>query len=351
MATFPPIYVINLKRNPERRLHIQRQLDAFGLSYQFVDAIDKFDLKSPQYCNQVSRMLGIDKAIFENKYAMIIDRTKVEESKNWKNASLGQFAITLSYIKVYDLMVKNSIDWVCILEDDATLSPTFPEILKIAPKLEWDILLLAHNSVGLSAKILKNPIKRVRILGKDLVFSGRQLKKTSSSQKGKDYRIKRLLEEYGFNSRMFSKQSESFVNAIEEYDVKYAEIAKTIMPANRRWSFIKPTRYVEYSTLRRYLKEYTFTQFGAPTEKTSLDLITEHHCIAEPRCFTYLATAYLLKQSTAIKWKHEALAENPLAIDDVPWKLYKNAQARLRIIAPPCVTPTHSSLMYSIRLG
>ena len=86
----------------------------------------------------------------------------------------------------------------------------FLEVLKIAPKLEWDILLLANNSVGLSAKILKKPIKRVRIFGKDLIFSSRQLKKTSSSQKGKDYRIKRLLEEYGFNSRIYPKQLESF---------------------------------------------------------------------------------------------------------------------------------------------
>ena len=329
---------------------MERQLDMLGLEYEFVDAIDKYELESKVYRMRIAQQLDIEESTLENKYAKIIYRTKIQEGKNWESAGLGQLAITLSHIKVYDLMVKSGIDWACILEDDARLLPTFLEVLKITPKLEWDILLLANNSVGLSAKILKNPIKRVRIFGKDLVFSSRQLKETPSSQKGKDYRIKRLLEEYGFNSRIYSKQSESFVNTIKEYDGKYLEIAKTIMPTNRRWSLIKPEQYIKYRTLRRYLKEYIFTQFGALPEETSLDLITKHHCIAEPRYFTYLATAYLLKQSTAIKWKHEAFAENPLAIDDVPWQLYKNAQTRLRIITPPCVTPTHNSLMYSTRL-
>ena len=345
-----PIYIISLSRVPERRLHMQRQLDMLGLEYEFVDAIDKYDLESSEYRSKISCVLGIKEAILEHKYAKIINRAKTYNDKDLKNTDLAELAIILSHIKIYDLMVKSGIDWACILEDDAKLLPTFLEVLEIAPKLEWDILLFSNNSVGLSAKILKNPIKRVRILGKDLIFSGHQLKKTSSSKKGKDYRIKRLLEEYGFNSRIYSKQSESFVNAIEEYDRKYAEIAKTIMPTNRRWSLIKPERYIKYRTLRRYLKEYIFTQFGALPEETSLDLITKHHCISEPKYKPYSATAYLVNQSTTMKWKRKALAENPLAIDDVPWQLYKNAQAKLRIITPPCVTPTHNSLMYSTRL-
>ena len=350
MVTFPPIYVINLRRTPERRLYMQRQLDALGLSYQFIDAIDKVDLKSPQYYSRISRMFGIEKAILEKKYAKIIDRTKVEERKNWENASLGQLAIALSHIKVYDLMIKNGVDEACVLEDDAALLPTFLEVLKISPKLEWDILLLAHNIDRSSSKILEDPIKHLRIFGKHLVFLSRQFKNTPITQNKKDYRIKRLLEEYGFNSYIYSKQLESFINIIKEYDRKYAELAKTIIPANRRLSLIKPERYIEYKTLRRHLNPYTFMRFGAPPQKTSLNLITKHHCIAEPRHFPFSATAYLVKQHAAIKWRHGALVENILAIDDIPWKLYKNAQAKLRIITPPCAVPTHNSFKYSTRL-
>ena len=344
MATFPPIYVITLKRVPERRLYMQRQLDALGLSYQFIDAIDKFDLKSSQYCSRIGRMFGIEKAIFENKYANIIHRTKIWEGKKWESAGLGQLAITLSHMKVYDSMVKNGIEVACILEDDAKLLPTFLEVLEITPKLEWDILLLANNSNQSFSEILKDPIKHLRVFGKDLVFLNRQLKKTSSSQEGKDYRIKRLLEEYGFNSHIFQ-------NIIKEYDRKCAEIAKTIIPANRRWSLIKPEQYIEYVTLYKHLKQYIFMQFGALPEKNSLNLITKHHCIAEPKCQIYSATAYLVKRHAAIKWRHETFAENTRAIDDIPWQLYKNAQAKLRMITPPCVTPTHSSWKYSTRLG
>ena len=350
MATFPPIYVINLKRTPERRLNIQRQLDALGLNYQFVDAIDKFDLQSSQYRSRISRRLGIDETILANKYAKIINRVKFEEGKNWKNAGMGQLAIILSHIKVYDLMVKNGIDTACILEDDVQLLPTFLEVLKITLKLKWDILLLVNKSIGLPARTLKNPVRRVRVFGKDLVFLIRQLEKNPTTQKEKNYRIKHLLEEYGFNSHEYCKQSKSFANTIKEYNSKYAEIVKTIMPANRRLLLIKPELYMKYRILRRYLKAYIFMRFGALPEKSSLSLITEHHCIAEPRHLTFSATAYLVKQQVAVKWRNEALASNALAIDDVPWKLYKNAQARLRIITPPCAVPTQSSFMYSTRI-
>ena len=58
-----PIYIIHLKRNPERSFYIQRQLDAFGLDYRFVevDVLDKYELESKAYRIRVAHMLGIDK--------------------------------------------------------------------------------------------------------------------------------------------------------------------------------------------------------------------------------------------------------------------------------------------------
>ena len=146
MATFPPIYIINLKRNPERRLYMQRQMDTLGLQYEFVDVddIDKYELESRTYRMQIAQSLDIDESLIESKYAAIVDHAKTKKDKNWKNVKLSGFATALSHIRIYGLMIKNDVDWACILEDDATLLPTFLEILKIAPKLEWDILLLAH---------------------------------------------------------------------------------------------------------------------------------------------------------------------------------------------------------------
>ena len=59
--------------------------------------------------------------------------------------------------------------------------------------------------------------------------------------------------------------------------------------------------------------------------------------------------AYLVKQSAAIKWKRKVLAKNSQAIDQVPWKLYKNEQVKLRLITPPCATATYNYLVYSAR--
>ena len=352
MATFSPIYIINLKRNPERRLYMQRQMDTLGLEYEFiyVDDIDKYELESRAYRIRIAQALGIDESLIENKYASIVDYAKTKQDKNWKNAELGGLAAALSHIRIYDLMVKNDIGWACILEDDAKLLPTFPEVLKVAPQLEWDILLLAHCPSKFS-EILKKRFKRIRILNKDLLFLGRQLEETPITQNEKDDRIKRLLEEYGFNSHIYSKQSESFTSTIEEHDNKYADIAKTIIPANRRIFMLKHERYQAHKTLYRYLRTYIFMQFGAVPERTSLNLITKHHCIAAPKYKPYSTAAYLVNQSTAMKWKHKALAENPLGIDEIPWELYKNGQTKLRIITPPCATPTHSSFKYSARLG
>ena len=147
-----PIYIISLSRTPERRLHMQRQLDVLGLEYQFVDAIDKFDLESKTYRMRIAQSLDIEESTLENKYAAIINYMKTQEN------GCGQLANTLSHIKIYNLMVKKNIDRVCILEDDATLLPTFLEVLEITPKLEWDILLLASQPTDFRLTLIQKKV-------------------------------------------------------------------------------------------------------------------------------------------------------------------------------------------------
>ena len=140
-----PIYIINLKRSPERRLYMQRQLDAFGLDYRFVevDVFDKYELESKAYRIRVAGMLGIDKQALENKYAAVINAVK--NNPNLKYHELAALAIGLSHIKVYNLMIENNHEMACILEDDAKLLPTFLEVLNTVPDLDWDILQFCHQ--------------------------------------------------------------------------------------------------------------------------------------------------------------------------------------------------------------
>ena len=328
-----PIYVINLKRNPERRLFIQRQLDALNLNYQFVDAIDKYDLEFPKDRVQIAQSLSIDESILENKYNAVV------EHERQKNANFGPLACLLSHIKIYDLIIKNDIHTACILEDDVTLLPTFPEVLQTVAKLEWDILLFSNRSSSFSSYLIQQKrIKSIHIFDNDLLFL---------SSKKKDCRMKSLLEEYGFSSRLYPKLPEIFEKVLQEYDTKYSEITKTLMPGNRRLSWVKHEQYIKYRTLRKALNVCTFIQFGALPEKSSLDLITDHHCIAEPKHKPFSNMAYLVKQSVAMKWKHKALDKNPLAIDEIPWELYRDGQVKLRLITPPCATATYDYFVYS----
>ena len=352
MATFPPIYIINLKRNPERRLHIQRQLDAFGLKYEFVDVddIDKHELKSQAHRMQIAQSLGIDESLLENKYAAIVDRAKTEQDKNWKNDNLGSLAIALSHIKIYDLMIKNGIDWACILEDDATLLPTFPKVLGIAPRLGWDILLLASQPSDFHSTLIQEKfIQRIRIFDKDILFFSHRKINNANSPKQKAYRIERLLEQRGFNSDIYSKQRERIEKILDEHDIKYREIIKEIIPNKRRLSLVKHEQYIRYRTLRQCLGTYTSIQLGALPEKASLKSMTENHFIGEPKHEPYSVTAYLVNQSTAMKWKRKVLAADTLAIDQIPWQLYKNEQVKLQMVTLPCVTATHNYLKYSVR--
>ena len=357
MATFPPIYIINLKRTPERRLHIQRQLDALSLKCEFIDVddIDKYEMKSKAYRMRIARSLSIDESLLENKYAAIIDHAKTEKDKNWKNANLGQFAIVLSHIKIYDLMVKNNVDWACILEDDATLLPTFAEVLKIAPKLEWDILLLASQPSGfwpLIDLVQTKPIRYLLFLKKFIkhLLSLNHRINNPNSAKQRAYPVKRLLEVYDINPHLYPRQSERIAQIYEQYDAKFEEIIKTAMPKKLRLSWTK-LRYCKkrHSELYGALVFHTSIQLGALPEQSSLASINEHHRIAKPKYCPLAATSYLLSQEAAMKWKREALAADILAIDQIPWKLYKDEQVKLRIVTPPCATATYEYLKYSVR--
>ena len=350
MATFIPIYVINLKRTPERRLHIQRQLDPFGLKYEFVevDDIDKHELQSKAYRMRITRSLDIDESLLENKYAAIIDHAKTVKDKNWKNDNLGQLAVILSHIKIYDSMVKNGTEQACILEDDAVLLPTFPEVLRIAPKLEWDVLLLVNQPTNwsyLSGLVVKTPQFNYSSFLKIALRSLLSLKRQK-----RVHRIKKLLEHYSIDSDLYPKQSQRIEQILEEYEIKQEEIIKTIMLDRLYLPWIR-SRYIReaYRRLYGHLKLHTLIQLGAAPRKTSLEPINEHHCVAEPEHAPYSATAYLVNQASAMKWKYSVLAPHILAIDQIPWLLYKNEQVKLRVVTPPCAHTTYHYLKYSVR--
>ena len=324
---------------------MQRQLDAFGLDYRFVevDVFDKYDLESKAYRIRAARMLGIDEQALENKYAMVINAVK--DHPNYKYHELAALAIGLSHIKVYNLMTENNHEMACILEDDARLLPTFPEVLKTAPDLEWDILQFCHQpDWSLFVPFLIRHFRRVRFLE----FSNFPFPKCDD---GTD---KRIIREYGFDNLKYSNPAAYITKTMQLYRNKHKSITKFFIIPSRIMKFFIPNK--SHVLLMKKIRDTigllelnTIIELGMFPKEPTPNLISEHHCIGEPRGEVMSTTAYLIRQSAIAKLKQELLSENSLAVDQIPWQLYKNGQIKLRIISPPCATATYAYLKYTMR--
>ncbi len=125
-----PIFVINLKRSPNRKANISKQLDALNLDYQFIEAVDGAQFTP----HEVVENYG-EQVFYTNTY-------------NHQRITLGSLGCLLSHIKFYELMIDHNIPIACVLEDDAELSPRFPEVLNstVLQKVSWGTLLLGHYS-------------------------------------------------------------------------------------------------------------------------------------------------------------------------------------------------------------
>ena len=125
-----PIFVINLKRSPNRKANISKQLDLLNLDYQLIEAVDGTQFTP----HEVVKKYG-EQVFYTNTY-------------NHQRMTLGSLGCLLSHIKFYELMIDHNIPIACVLEDDAEVSPLFPEILSstVLQKVPWGTLLLGHYS-------------------------------------------------------------------------------------------------------------------------------------------------------------------------------------------------------------
>ena len=331
---------------------MQRQLDALGLDYNFVevDVFDKYKLRSQPYRIRIACMLGIDKQALENKYAALTRSIKNHRAINYEQ--LASLAIGLSHIKIYNLMIENNHAMACVLEDDAKLLPTFPEVIKTVPDLEWDILQLCHQPGSfLFAPFLIRYSHRVG----PLKFPNFRLLFPN------DKIDKRIIRKYGFDDPKYSKLAAYITKTMQLYRNRHKSIMRALIyetiisvfiPHVIR-KFLTPKSHLigmnNIQNTRELLETNTVIELGMFPEESTLTLITEHHCIAEPKKANVSTTAYLVRQSAIAKWKQGLLSENSLAIDQIPWQLYKNGQVKLRIISPPCVTATYGYLKYTAR--
>ena len=366
MSDLPPIYIINLKRTPERKLHMQRELDALNLPYQFVDAIDKHDLHCPDYRRTLARQNNID----ENVITLICESMRI-----------GAAACALSHIKVYNLMIENNISVACILEDDGHLLPTFPDVLAASNEVSWDVLMFSHQSkfVRKSSKALYQNLWKSEIFPKlykimfykkfypHLNFYTVYLTLIGIAKYTAIHYLNKLKkpfvehrddmrEDLNKSSKKFAKHRNDMRRDLNKSPKKFAKHRGDM----RRDSNKSPKKFAKHrNDILQGMGTYAYLQYHAcqqgaiPSRDKSFQLkSTSDHYIAQPEKIVgnhpTSAIGYMLTRSAAIKWKHQFIFR-PCPIDTIPSHLYEKENLNLYMVVPPCIMPASNYLFYSSR--
>lgn len=146
-VAIPPVFVINLPEDTGRREIMRARLDAAGVGYEFIEAVNgrKFDMASHPDYDGIKRRAAFGRDMIP--------------------AELG---CLLSHRKIFEKMDRDNIPAAVILEDDVVFEPEFADVLRALIRMnedgpsKWDVI----RFVG-SAKIYKRGCRRiVKLLGK-----------------------------------------------------------------------------------------------------------------------------------------------------------------------------------------
>ena len=328
-----PVYVINLSRTPERRLHIQRQLDALGISYRFVDAVDKNDFKFSEKRTEIAHQLGIDEAVVDNTATSYF---------------YDHFACSLSHVKAYNLMEEYGDVAACILEDDCVIPNDFAEILHAAQKMPWDILMLSSQSRTIryipatNSKIQKSveefPEIDCSLFPKlrKIKWYKRLLPPAATSPSQLDWRFIPKLEWWGMmllsHSRLLNALFRYFINAYKCLLMLY-----------------NPNHHIIYKNREEYKRLHAACKVGGLPIRSSQQTLYGKYDIATPAEWPSSGMGYLLTSVMAKECKAVVNTKQKLLIDSIPWLLQEKYGIQLRIVTPPCVTASLAYLKDSVR--
>lgn len=126
------IFIVNLKKSVERRLKMEAQLNALGLSAEFIDAVD-------------GRLMSED------------EKRSVTADVNYAFLP-GEIGCALSHQKIYKKMIDENIDNALILEDDVVLNEEFKNVMEqiTVPDVRPSVILLSRSN-----KFFKKPLKKL----------------------------------------------------------------------------------------------------------------------------------------------------------------------------------------------
>jgi len=127
------IFVINLKRSPERRNEIIRQMNLYELKFEFFEAIDGKLISAETI--QKSRERS------DHWY-------KVDEGQD-ATMKLGEIGVAMSHYNLYQKIISDNLDLAIIIEDDVNFDKRFQQFLQSRNQVKsimknFDLILLGY---------------------------------------------------------------------------------------------------------------------------------------------------------------------------------------------------------------
>ena len=122
------VFIVNLKKDTQKKEHMQRLCNKYKLKVEFVEAVYGKELLKEEVDKVYNRELSI-------KYFK-------------RDLALPEIGCACSHINIYKSIVKDKIEYALILEDDISFNTDLLKIedqIKYFPK-KWDIVLLGHHS-------------------------------------------------------------------------------------------------------------------------------------------------------------------------------------------------------------
>lgn len=138
----PPIFVINMAKDTDRRASIQARADEVGLNLTFIEAVN-------------------GRALSTEETNTIYDSAKRQRNFG-RDMTGGELGCLLSHRNIYDKMIAENIERAIILEDDVIFENDVKEALEaimISP-MPWDTI----RFLG-SKKIYKRGCRKITPLG------------------------------------------------------------------------------------------------------------------------------------------------------------------------------------------
>lgn len=129
---YPPIWAVNLPRSKERREYITGHLQALGLPFEIVPAVDGRELPA----QELAEIYSVERTVACIKREM----------------ALGEVGCALSHLRLYQRMVDEDIAEALIVEDDAVIDPALPGLLagRQGWPADWELVLLYHGKGQIS---------------------------------------------------------------------------------------------------------------------------------------------------------------------------------------------------------